>query len=223
MASKLWYLISFITLGASIFACIFWFINDLPVGIKAMGICLILVAIVISGAIFYFITNRYPRNDTKEYFCNFKTAKFISDEMGCYRFVLEKAEEKGVWIMRNGEVFLRFDMRGYMFPKAYICTFFIRNIHYITLNALHLRFFRLFFPIKLDDKNKYKDVKLIFRYGKKETTCCIVKNGKSKISFLRYAILSSPYQSLYDGLIFKRVNGEMNDEYYKKGVCSVEK
>lgn len=86
--------ISFITLGASIFACIFWFINDLPVGIKAMGICLILVAIVISGATFCFITNRYPRNNTKEYFCNFKTAKFISDEMSSYQFVLEKAEEK---------------------------------------------------------------------------------------------------------------------------------
>ena len=223
MASKLWYLISLMTLSASIFACIFWFINDMPVGIKAMGVCLILLAIVISGATFCFITNRYPRNDTNEYFCDFKTAKFIGDETGSYRFVLENGEEKGVWIMRNGEISMRFDMRGYMFPKAYICTFFIRNIHYITLNALHLRFFRLFFPIKLDYKNIYKDVKLIFRCGRKETVCRVVKNGKSKISFLRYAILSSPYQSLYDSLIFKRVDGKMNDEYYKKGVCSVEK
>lgn len=220
MLSRLWYITISVTLCASISICTFWFINDMPVGIKAIGICLILLSIAIIGVLFCVITGRYPRNNKQEFLCDFKKAHFECHETGCYIFELEMAD-KNVWIMHCGEVFMRFDMRGYMFPKAYICTFFILNIHYITLNALHLKFFRLFYSLKLDEKNKYKNVKLIFKYNGKRKTYQIVKNGKSKVTILRHMILASPYQSLCGGLIFKRTDGKMNDEDYMKGSSRV--
>lgn len=211
----IWYIIAGLIGVISVSVFILLISLGQPAGVIAIGAIFILLDIAMWCIIFSVMTVRYPKNDINEYFCDFNKADFIGCADGNYIFKVIRNGNSGVWTMHNGQIELRFDMDGYLFPKAYICTYFIRNIHYITLNALHLPFDKLFASLKLHSKNRYKNVELIFIYGKKEKHFKIVLDGKSRVSFLQHFILQAPYLSLRGRR--NRVDGHMNDFRYKLG------
>ena len=229
MTAKLWYIISFVTFFCCVGLCIFVLVCDFPYGIKAIGICALVIWYIAEVMSFYTITHKYTKNSLKGDSYDFKRIKLAHSENDENKFIINVTvgEIRGTWTISSGDVYLEFDLSGYMFPKWYICTYFIRNIHFITLNSRHLKFSKLFKSLDLGENNKYKEVSLIFCYGKKQKKFDIVKEGKSRVNLIMKWIMEAPYSHLclsrssskYS--IYKKCDGRMNDKKFREGEVSV--
>ena len=93
----------------------------------------------------------------------------------------------------TGNELIKFDMRKYLFPKSYICSYFIRNIHYIVINKNKYPLPKLFKSLKLDSFNKYQTFDMYFQYKNKAKIIRIVENCKTKVSFVMGRIIESRY------------------------------
>ena len=115
---------------------------------------------------------------------------------------------------------MKFDMSGYIFPKAYICSYFIRNLHYDVINKNKYPLRKLFKSLNLSPFNKFLNVILRFIYKNKITDIVIVKNNSTKVSFLIRQILESRYglslgmNKAYNGRLFKyeRIDGNIYEK-----------
>lgn len=159
-------------------------------------------------------TNRYPRNDSSEY-CVEHFETFIHKKVICFE------KRNGVWIcQRNGQV-IKLDLTGYVFPKAYIKSYVIRNLRYpmISDKTPLINLFKNKYPIK-----GKKDLDLVLVDGCKTHIIRIIKNGISKYGFLSREITKTPEyitfilsnRSVYTHL--KKHASPINEKIYKFGI-----
>lgn len=157
-------------------------------------------------------TNKYPRNNSAEFCFNPRSSQLGYQGNGSY--VIEMKEvEKGIWIASDAQESMKFDMRGYIFPKLYICTYFIRNLHYSVINKNKYPLIRLFRSMDLSPYTKYRNVEICFSYRGKSYRRKIVDGNKTRTTWLMRLILRSKY---YKSFIFGLSIGEMRKSYIEK-------
>lgn len=91
--------------------------------------------------------------------------------------------------------------RGYFFPKTYISTYFIRNIHYYVINKNKYKLNKLFNSLKLNPLTKFQNIELLFKYKNRTKIIKIVKNNRTKTTILMSLLLQSKY---YLDTIFRK-------------------
>lgn len=167
--------------------------------------------IIITYISFSRLTNMFPRNAPAEFSFNPRSSQLGYQRKGDY--VIEIKEiEKGVWRTADERETLKFDMRGYIFPKLYICTFFIRNFHYAVINKNKYPLIKLFRSMNLSPYTKYRNVEVWFFYKGKIYKRKIVDDNKTKTTWLMRLILRSRY---YKDFIFGLSIGDIRKSYVK--------
>lgn len=157
------------------------------------------------------LTNKYPKNNSAEFSFNPQLSQLGYQRKGNY--VIEMKEiEKGIWRTVEDRETLKFDMRGYIFPKQYICTYFIRNFHYAAINKNKYPLIKLFKSMNLSPYTKYQNVEICFSYRGKIYKRKIVDDNKTRTTWLMRLILRSKY---YKDFIFGLSVGEMRKSYVK--------
>lgn len=168
-----------------------------------------LINTIIAYISFSRFTNKYPRNISTEYSFNPQSSQLGHKGNGNY--VIEMKEiEKGIWITADDQEKLKFDMRGYIFPKRYICTYFIRNLHYAVINKNKYPLIKLFKSMKLSPYSKYQNVEICFSYRGQIYKRKIVEDNKTKTSWLMRLILRSKF---YKDFVFGLSVGEIRKSY----------
>ena len=165
---------------------------DFNVGYIFLVIILMLADFVVMSVNFDRTTQVYTIKIVCKNYRDFAKTEFVRDKFGRYIFTIKREACGNTWHAQNGNERFVFDMTGYLFPKAYICTYFIRNIHYITLNGYCLPMRELVHSIDLKD-NKFQNVMLVFEYNGKQAKKVIVQNGRSKVSLWQHVILMTPF------------------------------
>ena len=166
------------------------------------------IIVYISFSIF---TNKYPRNNSTEFSFNPQLSQLGYQGNG--KYVIEMKEiEKGIWITADDQENLKFDMRGYVFPKLYICTYFIRNFHYAVINKNKYPLIKLFKSMDLSPYTKYQNVEICFSFRGKIYNRKIVDDNKTKTTWLMRLMLRSKY---YKAFVFGLSVGEMKKSYTK--------
>lgn len=153
------------------------------------------------------LTNLYPLNDLPDNNFDKIEEKYLNSQ----EIVLNIYEsDKGIWSIDDD---FTFDMRGFFFPKIYICSYFIRNIHYPIINKNKLKLKRLFESLKTD---KYTEFKIIFHKKNRSKECAVVKNCKTITFPLRgFLIRSRFYLDVFDR--YHKESAEhirINEKYY---------
>ena len=163
-------------------------------------------------------TNKYPRNNSIEYCFNPRSSQLGYQGNGNYVIDIKEIE-KGIWIAADGQENLKFDMRGCIFPKLYICTYFIRNLHYPVINKNKYPLIKLFKSLELNPYTKYQNVEICFLYRGKIYRRKIVACNKTKTTWLMRLILRSKY---YKDFIFglsvgriRKTHIKMSEEKYQ--------
>lgn len=99
-------------------------------------------------------------------------------------------DEHGIW--RLDDKFY-FDLKGYIFPKIYICSYFIRNLHYPVINGNNMRLSKLF---KSQKTKNIDSLKITFHCGGRAKQCFVVRGGRTKTFPLRGELIRSAF--MYD-------------------------
>ena len=171
--------------------------------------------------------NKYPKNDIKEYLCDIEEVlRYAKEANGDYLDVYETS--KGIWELPYGEKRLRFDMTDSLVPKRYLCTYIIRNIHYVVMNEKYLVVTKLFYSMELSPVFKVGELTMRFHYRGKSYGRKIVHRNKTKVSFLLSEMLSSRYYKRY---VFRRYTSNpisedhsyMTERRYQGAVYSLDK
>lgn len=169
---------------------------------------IVTIALFITAYVFFCqLTNLYPLNDLPDdNFKKIKTAYHFGEKTELH--IYEK--ETGIWQIDRH---FTFDMRGFFFPEIYICSYFIRNIHYPILNNHNYRLGRLFRSMKTEN---YKEFKIVFHGIKRQKEHFVVRNGKTKTfplrGFLIFARFYDDPFNRYSRETFKRV--KMDEQGY---------
>ena len=95
----------------------------------------------------------------------------------------------GIWEYSYGECKISIDLQGYLFPKAFIRAYVVRNLRYCNCKSLY-EFLKLKLLIK---KYKKYDIYIVFREGKQNKKLLISKQGKTMNSILSQFITKSRY------------------------------
>ena len=205
-------LIEIILLGV---ACYFFVKWDEPIRngwmdtahnvIGLMFLVFSIINTIIAYISFSRFTNKYPKNNPNEFCFNPKSSQLGHKGNGNYVIDMKEIEE-GVWIAADDQGNLKFDMRGYIFPKLYICTYFIRNLHYSVMNKNKYPLIKLFKSMKLNPYTKYQNVEICFSYSGKIYRRKIVVGNKTKTTLLMRLIMRSKY---YIDFMFGLSYGEL--------------
>lgn len=119
-------------------------------------------------------------------------------------------KEKGIWFIDNN---LYFDLRGYIFPKIYICSFFVRNIHYPIINQNKYKLVKILISLKTEE---YLQFNIKFYRRSKIKICSIVKNYRTKLFPLRGLIILSKFYlavlNIYHKNVYQYI--PINEEIY---------
>lgn len=169
---------------------------------------IVTIALFITAYVFFCqFTNLYPLNDLPD--DNFKKINTVyhfgkKTELHIYE------KEAGIWQI---DKHFTFDMSGFFFPQIYICSYFIRNIHYPVLNKNNYRLGRLFRSMKTE---KYSEFKIVFHGIKRVKERFVVRNGKTKTfplkGFLIFARFYDDPFNRYNRETFKHV--KMDEKLY---------
>lgn len=166
-------------------------INELT-GLIVIIVMSVLLLLLMVYNLFCDYTMNYPLNSRSEFaFDPQKDNYGLNDDNNYLIVFFEK--EPGIWEFEEDNRVLKFDLRKYLFPKLYICSYFIRNIHYVVINKNKYPLPKLMKSLNTYPFNKYQNLDLCFRYKDKEKTIRIVDNYKSKVSFIISAIIESRY------------------------------
>lgn len=161
---------------------VLYILSKVNIGYVIILFLILLVEILMTFITFAQLTNFYPINNV-----NGKTYDNISKRyLTAKKISLNLYEaEKGIWIIDDK---FCFDMRCYVFPKLYICSYFIRNIHYPIINRNKLRLSALF---KSQFTDRFEELKIIFHSHNNIKECFVVKNSKTKVFPLKGLIILS--------------------------------
>ena len=109
--------------------------------------------------------------------------------------VVLTAKEKGVgiWVVSDGASEITFDLIGYKFPVEYICAYFVKNINFKAVKKNHLKFFKIFYSLQIKNLNVCENCILQFDKKGKKAEKQLIKNKKTKVTFLRHLIMQSGY------------------------------
>lgn len=150
------------------------------------------INIIVAYVVFSKYTNKYPKNASVEFSFDPQTSQLGNQGNGNY--VIEFIEvEDGIWETPGEENKIKFDMRGYVCPKLYICTYFIRNLHYAVINKNKYPLIKLFKSLNLHPYSKFQNFDLRFLHSGKIYTKNIVKKNKTNTTWLMRLILRSKY------------------------------
>ena len=202
-------------------ACVLLIVFDLPWGIKFMSFVIAILPFLITSFWFAYYSSRYPKNDPNEFLYDFKRNGFKKYMLAEKTYLIDIEEtKKGEWIINTEDKKIRLNVQGFVFPKYYISTYFIRNIHYITFNKnrQRWRFYRLFKRMRLDG-NKYQNVTLRFIGLRQTKNIQIIKDGRSRVNLIQHVILTSKYFIRFIGnhrhdSYFARLDKNMDDSMY---------
>ena len=161
----------------------------------AMGIASLAVHIwnlLCAYVIFSKRTNFYSRKNCRQkaYF-DPKTSALGRKEEGKYS-ILVKETEKGIWQIED-DIQRQFILTGYLCPKAYICAYFIRQLHFVTINKLKYPVIKLFFSLDLRPWEKYNYLEICFQSKGKQSRKILVRNCKTKVTWLIHLVLRARY------------------------------
>lgn len=186
-------------------------------------IIILIVTVLINFILFYDFfcdfTMLYPLNNRSEYFFNPEKNELGLVQEKYYKLTFVE-KEKGVWELENNSKKMKFNMKGYLFQKKYICSYFIRNINFVIINKNKYPLPKLFKSLELKSFNKYHNFELNFKYKNKSKVIKIVENSKTKVGFLIGLIIESRYSVL--GLGGKSYNNRLyeyekiNEDIYDK-------
>lgn len=160
--------------------------------LNVFSVILILVYYLILLVLFARKTNKYPLNSPKEFEFNANTFKTGLIYKNNYLVEFDKIGN-GKWKLRDDKKSMIFDMYGYFFPKQYICTYFIRNIHYLVINRNNYPLIKFFKPLKLYPVKKYENMTIRFHYNNKVKDFIVIKNNKSRMNLIMRKIIESKY------------------------------
>ena len=129
-------------------------------------------------------------------------------------------KEKGIWFIDNN---LYFDLRGYIFPKIYICSFFVRNIHYPIINQNKYKLVKILISLKTEEYLQFNikfyrrsKIKICSIVRSKIKICSIVKNYRTKLFPLRDLIILSKFYlavlNIYHKNVYQYI--PINEEIY---------
>ena len=170
-----------------------------------------IINIIMAYISFSKLTNKYPMNNYNEFCFNPHSSQLGYQGNGNY-VIKMKEIDKGIWIAEDAQENLKFDMRGYIFPKLYICTYFIRNLHYSVMNKNKYPLIKLFKSMDLSPYTKYQNVEMRFSYRDKTYSRKIVYGNKTRVTWLMRLILRSKY---YKAFVFGLSVGELRKSYIK--------
>lgn len=126
--------------------------------------------------LFYKITKKYPLNNIEEYVdFNIRNLKFEEKDKSNIVF----SKNNGIWICENNPN-IKLNLNGYLFQKAYIKSFVIRNLRYNLISNKR--------PLVYLFKNKFfvkknLNLKLVIINKEKINKMLIVKDGYSVYGF----------------------------------------
>ena len=104
-----------------------------------------------------------------------------------------KEKEFGIWVVSDGAREITFDLIGYKFPVEYICAYFVKNINFKVVKKNHLKFFKTFYSLRIKNLNVCENCVLQFERKGKRQEKQLIKNKKTKVTFLRHLIMQSGY------------------------------
>lgn len=183
-------ILEILTLAFFYVFCALYVLSQLNIAYAVISFLILLIEILTGYVTFARLTNLYPLNDLDgNTFANLKRKHLTGRKV-----VLNIYKEKdGIW--RIDDEFY-FDMRGYVLPKIYICSYFIRNIHYPIINEKKLRLSALFRSQHCD---RMQEFRIVFHLKSRAKECYVVKNGKTKTFPLRgFLIFCRFYLDAFD-------------------------
>lgn len=171
------------------------------IGVNYIPFMMLTIVTLLFGIIaFYKKTSKFPQNDVSEY-DKFNWKKFVTNIDGSNIIIFEKKD--GIWVCDNGDLVVRLDLSGYLFQRAYLISYVIRNLRYpLISDKKPLKYlFANTFSIK-----KNVDIKLVTIDGTKRKEKTIVKNGISRYGFLpRQITLAAFHLHLYSNYSYQRI------------------
>ena len=200
-------ILEILTMASFCVFCALFILSELNIAYAVISFLFLLTEILTGYVIFAQLTNLYPLNDLDGRAYEKLSKKHLTGR----KVILNIYEEKdGIW--RIDDQFY-FDMRGYVFPKIYICSYFIRNIHYPIINEKKLRLSALFRSQHCD---RMQEFRIVFHLKSRAKERYVVKNGKTKTFPLRgFLIFCRFYLDAFDRhnrQVTKQIS--VNEDYY---------
>lgn len=133
----------------------------------------------------------FPLNSLKEYLITFRLENVgtISND----KLIINiKQVEKGVFKTTNGKNTLLFNLKGYLFPKSYLISYFLRNFSYMQINKNKIKLRKITSNLRLSFMDAYSNVELNID----NKSFVIVKNKKIKQTIISSAITYSPFYTI---------------------------
>lgn len=196
-----------LTMASFCIFCALFILSELNIAYAVISFLFLLTEILTGYVIFAQLTNLYPLNDLDGRAYENLSKKHLTGR----KVILNIYEEKdGIW--RIDDQFY-FDMRGYAFPKIYICSYFIRNIHYPIINKKKLRLSALF---RSQHSDRVEELKIVFHFKCRTKECYVVQNGKTKTFPLRgFLIFCRFYLDPFDRYNKQAIKQtSVNEDYY---------
>lgn len=105
---------------------------------------------------------KYPLNELREY-----RFRVLQDEFALYNekdncYYINVYNCNGIYKATDCKKQMIFDMGKCIFPKSYLRAYFVRNIHFLILRKRKLSLRYLSKRLKVWDKFKYKNLKIVF-------------------------------------------------------------
>ena len=197
----------FITLFEFVVLLTIYILSIVNIGYVFIPLFFLLLEVIAQFVLFSQLTNIFPINPLSDDAYKEIKSQCLKDKTATLHI---SQGENGKWYIDNN---LYFDMKGYFFPKIYICSFFIRNIHYPIINKNKFKLGKLFKSLKT---NEYDNLFIEFHYKNRTKVCTVVRKGKTKLFPLRGLIILSRFYldvlKLYNKGIMCYV--PVNEKYY---------
>lgn len=175
---------------------------------------------LIAELIFFFHhTNKYPLNNLTEYRISPSLNPFFYDE-NMKNYTIAFKENEGTWVSQNAKNPQVFDLKGYLFPEKYIEAFYVRHFQFREVNVRKIPL--LYFvvgKIKIQTKNQFTNLSLIFQQGNKSRIKILVKDNVLKSDWIIRKINQSKFwvEVLFPhGTQFLLTFREMSEEWYRE-------
>lgn len=147
-----------------------------------------MISFIISVQSFCSYTCYFPLNEIKDYEIDFRLENIGEINDGKFVIKIEQIE-KGVFQTVNGKNRLTFNLKGYLFAKSYLRSYFVRNFNYKQVNMQRLKIKRIMDNLKLSYLKHYSQVELVID----NKIYIIVKKNKTTHTALSAIITYSPF------------------------------
>ena len=164
--------------------------NHMAMGIASL--VLHVINLLLAYVFFCRRTNFYSdmNNGQKAFFT--PTASTLGKQGEGQYSISVKETQKGIWQI-EGNPERQFNLSGYLCPKAYICAYFIRQLHYVAMNRRKDPIIKLFSSLDLRSWEKYNFLEIQFHSKGKTKRKTLVRDYKTKTTWLIRLIIRARY------------------------------